>query len=179
LAVAADRSSAAFDVLPREFTLLHRGTRDLVDAYLETMGLDTRALSWTIRRLCSPYFAVHATADHNAAFEDRYRQFFGVEVKLAEPLATLPPPSGFKPWFTEERDPTWPGSGIDLDWTTLDCVVIADHVQTPPREQLRIDLGALMLNGDDTAIRKQLSQLTDAGASLHWQHSRTRYLQLG
>jgi hypothetical protein len=165
-------------VLPREFTLLHQGTQVLMDAYLETMGLAATAARWTIRRLCSPYFAVHATAGHNAAFEDRYRQFFRVEVTFREPLTTTPGLNRAKPfWLTEERDPTWSGSGIDFDWTTLDCVVIADHINAARCEQVRIPIGPLALNGDDSAVRKQLLSLEKAGASLHWQHSLTRYLQ--
>jgi hypothetical protein len=185
-----------FDVCPYEFELLNAGTTELMQAFLDALELeDVAPVSWTIRRCCSAYYA-SCTVSDTAPLRDRYKQFFRVELTCSRDVGRVTD-DPFKFGGCEETDVTWhpPTAGALFRWDELECVVIADFFEAVstktlarlaagfPRttcalpggiQQLRIELGPLRTDGDDTAIQDVMRSLAAEGASVNAETSEYR-----
>lgn len=166
-----------------------------MQAFLNAMDLnDVAPVSWTVHRFCSAYYALLEVSD-TASMRDRYKQFFRVELTCSRDVGGVPN-EPFKTWSCEETDSTWqpPDKGGLFRWSELECIVIADFFDGPPSKalapgfpqetrtlaagihQLRINLGMLRTDGDDSGIKDVIRTLAAEGASMNAQTSEYRWL---
>jgi len=189
----ADGGGCSFDVRPADFVGLERGTRELVDEFLNNLGIGARADDWTVSPFRCSYFAQAPDEDD---WRDRYPRAWRVRVRFpaGQVLPFTPLPWGY---FRNEEgfDSTWTEDDDETEFSSVSAVVIADFpaadfhgagelgldlsgVATVEQSafaqgfvQVRFDLGALELPREAGRLEMLLAACRTKAASVHWQRT--------
>lgn len=124
--VQEDRKGCGFDVKPHGFSQLNRGSRELIEGFLDALKIDATPSRWRVDPFCSPYYRDDMESDN---WLDKYPMAWHVRVRFSKALAKSVPPIYLGPYPSDAEDSSWEGKDDPWsawEWSSCLCVVIAD-----------------------------------------------------
>lgn len=122
-----------FDVQSDAFVQLKEGERNLMELFLQDLGIDAVVESWQIESFCTPYYAY----SHVSHWRDQYPTAWRVYVKFVG-SGQIVEPFSFQPYLSTGLDPTWKEEEDSWQWSVRNCVVIADFYSEDEVDFLRL-----------------------------------------
>ncbi len=197
LALDADDQGCRFDATPAQFSLLGRGTPELITDFLLNMRVEAEPSSWTITPFRTYYYSQFPDSKD---WGDVFPRAFEVRVRFAKPLVG-PRPEPFRQWGSSASDPTWDANELPLEWSEGRVIIVADCFRRTPDEllaafdarpllkqacqrvelvplrpdvlQVRMDLGQTKLPDDDARVYSSMEEASYFCRSFTWTESVT------
>lgn len=182
-----------FDVRPLAHEELNDGSSQLIEDFLEALGIRAEPSSWDIRRFRTSYYA-----DDQAApdWRDRYPVVYRVTVACDRAGSAVPEPRHLGPTAVETFDPTWQDpifeTAPEVEVENCRYIVVADVCSgrlgdlsaailedglpqafeavplTRSIVQVRIELESLVLPTNEYELDHYASAVRSAEGSSHW-----------
>lgn len=132
VALDADDQGCRFDVTPSEFSLLGRGTPELITDFLLSMHVEAEPTTWSITPFRTYYYSQFPDS---TSWGDVFPRAFEVRVRFAKPFVG-PRPEPFRPWYSAARDPTWDPLQLPLEWSQGRVIIVTDCFRRTREELL-------------------------------------------
>jgi hypothetical protein len=122
VAFDADDQGCRFDVTPTQFSLLGRGTPELITDFLLNMQIEAEPATWSVTPFRTYYYAYFTDSTD---YTDLFPRTFEVRVRFAKPFVG-PRPEPFRQWVSSGRDPTWDPLQLPLEWSKGKVIIVTD-----------------------------------------------------
>jgi len=135
LALDADGQGCRFDATPAQFSLLGRGTPELISDFLLNMHVEAEPSTWSVTPFRTYYYSQFPDS---AEWGDVFPRAFEVRVRFANPFVG-PRPAAFEQWGSSADDPTWDPLTLPTEWSKGKVIIVADCFHRT-REELLVSL---------------------------------------
>jgi hypothetical protein len=132
LALDADDQGCRFDVIPTQFSLLGRGTREVITEFLLNMHVEAEPSTWSVTPFRTYYYSQFPNSE---SWGDVFPRAFEVRVRFAKPFVG-PRPEAFRQWGSSADDPTWDADALPLRWSKGKVIIVTDCFRRTREELL-------------------------------------------